>query len=292
MGQEIAPRHDYFVATGPGAQAASQSHALMNTIQQLALKGGEGALTTIEKLVELQERFAKTEAKRQFDDAFACAKGEIAVVAKDGQVKYKPKANQQQNQQNKGRPQDDGDGEKVDYKYATLAAIYDAAVPALSKYGLSYDFDIKQELLPGERDGEKNWKITVGCTVTHASGHSKRVEMFGPPEDGGKKPLHKAIASAVTIFSRLTLKAALGIAEREDPDDTDGGPSEATQEAAPDVISAEQVAELKDLADGTEEAFLNWMKVSNIESIPAGDYEKARSALVAKRAAAKQQPRK
>jgi hypothetical protein len=93
----------------------------------------------------------------------------------------------------------------------------------------------------------------------------------------------------VTIFSRLTLKAALGLAERKDPLDDDGAAADdgLKKLVGPENISDEQVTELKKLADGTEEAFLHWMGVPNIESIPASEYGKAKGALEAKRASTK-----
>ena len=169
-----------------------------------------------------------------------------------------------------------------------LAAIYDAAVPALSKYGLSYDFELQQEVIEG------SMKITVTCVVTHAGGHSKRVTLFGPPEDGGKKPIHKAIASAVTIFERLTAKAALGLAERKDPSDDDGTAADAAavQTSGPEKISTEQLLELKKLADevgANMEGFCNHMKVDRLDDLPSSKFEEAKKALEFKRAQAKKQ---
>jgi hypothetical protein len=175
-----------------------------------------------------------------------------------------------------------------------MASIYDAAVPALSKNGLSYDFDIKQEVIEG------NMKITVACIVTHAGGHSKRVEMFGPPEAGGNKPIHKAIASAVTIFSRLTLKAALGLAERKDPSDDDGAAADeaATQvsgPASPSKISAEQIAEIEALAADaqmTEEAWAAKTEVPSFKDILVKDFPEAKKRLESRRDFLRKQARK
>jgi hypothetical protein len=279
VGQEVttgAKRGIQVAETGPVQQ--SQSLTIMDTIQKAVLQGNVN-IDTINRLVELHERFAAAEAKRQFDEAFARAKGSIKVVGKDGHVGYEAK-NADKNDKGKDR---------TDYDYATLASIYDAAVPALSANGLSYDFDIKQEVIEGG-----SMKITVGCTVTHAGGHSKRVEMFGPPEAGGNKPIHKAIASAVTIFSRLTLKAALGIAERKDPSDDDGTAADeaAVQASGPEKINTEQLLELKKLAEevgANMEGFCNHMKVDRLDDLPSSKFEEAKKALEFKRAQAKKQ---
>lgn len=262
--------------------APSQSVSIMDTIQRAVLKG-DVDISVIDKLVSLHERFAAVEAKRQFDEAFARAKGEIRVVEKDAHVGYEAKAS---NADDRNKPKD-----RTDYDYATLASIYDAAVPALSKYGLSYDFDIKQEVVEGG-----SMKITVGCVVTHAGGHSKRVEMFGPPEAGGNKPIHKAIASAVTIFSRLTLKAALGLAERKDPSDDDGKAADEAmaQASGPAMISDEQVAELKRIIDdvgANTEAFCNHLKVDRLEDLPASRFGEAKQKLEWKRSEEAKNPR-
>ena len=281
MGQEVIMRPSGAVQIDREPVQQSQSVALMNTIHQLALKGGESSLATIERLVELHERFAAAEAKRQFDEAFARAKGKIKVVEKDAHVGYDAKGDKGPDKEKKDR---------TDYDYETLASIQDATAEALSENGLSYSFDLKQEISDGAM------KITVGCVVTHAGGHSKRVEMFGPPEAGGNKPIHKAIASAVTIFSRLTLKAALGLASRKDTSDDDGTAADeaAVQASGPERISAEQVAELRQIAKeaDAEDAFCVYAKIDALEDLLAADFQKAKGVLEAKRASYKKAGRK
>jgi ERF superfamily len=255
-------------------QVAEQPRTLMDTIHEAVMRGL--SIDVINNMVVLHKQFAADAAKRDFDDAFAKAKAEIKVVDKDAHVGFKSK---------------DKDKADTDYDHDTLAGIYAAAVPALSKYGLSHSFDVDQVMLPGDNPGEFTQRITVTCIIS-GLGHSKQVKMSGPPDTEGKKTGLKAIASTVTMLSRYTLRAALGLASRKDKSDDDGAAAEGIDQSVPETISEAQLEELIKLADDVEAnkaAFCGWLSrslkidVKGFADIRECDFETAKRALEMKR---------
>lgn len=98
-------------------------------------------------------------------------------------------------------------------KYADLASVWDAARPALTKYGLS----VVQFTTPSERN-----EIQVETTVMHSSGEWVSGVIAIPVD---KLNAH-GYGSALTYARRFSLAAAVGIA----PEDDDGN---AAAQAAP-----------------------------------------------------------
>src|SRR5262245_6293095 len=75
---------------------------------------------TLERLLNLQERWERNEARKAYDEAIAAARAEIPKVLREREVSH-------------------GTG-KANYKYEDLAAIEAAAVEPLSKHGLRYSW--------------------------------------------------------------------------------------------------------------------------------------------------------
>jgi hypothetical protein len=251
-------------------QGQQAPRTMMDTIHEAVMKGL--SIDVINRMVELHKEFAAADAKRTFDDAFAKAKAEISVIDKDAHV---------------GFPSKDANAPRTDYDHDTLAGIYDAAVPALSKYGLSHSFDIEQVMSPGMNPGEFAQTITVTCIIS-GHGHSKQVKMSGPPDFEGKKTGLKAIASAITMMSRYALRAALGLASRKDKSDDDGAAAEAAgiDQSAPKKISEAQLGELIALADevdANKRLFCEHIKVESLSDILAKNFELAKAMLERKR---------
>ncbi len=260
-------------------QVAEHPRTLMDTIHEAVMRGLP--IETINHIVALHKEFVAAEAKRAFDDAFAKAKAEIKVIDKDAHV---------------GFPSKDANAPRTDYDHDTLAGIYDAAVPALSKYGLSHSFEIEQIMSPGMNPGEFAQTITVTCIIS-GHGHSKQVKMSGPPDFEGKKTGLKAIASAITMMSRYSLRAALGLASRKDKSDDDGAAAEAAavgSQSEPGRITKAQLSELLALADEIESAgqpglkarFCRHYKIEGFPEILQSQFEDAKKALNSKRKAA------
>lgn len=157
-------------------------------LMQIALQSN-APLETLERLMDLQERANKAEAKRQFDQAFAAFKAEAVAVRKGKDTKNGPL---------QGR------------KYAELFDWVSAVTPALSKNGLSSSWKITKD--------EKDW-IEVSCYLRHVGGHEESVSMGGPPDDGSARNKIQARASTISYLERYTLKAITGLSEQDDDKD-------------------------------------------------------------------------
>lgn len=234
------------------ALVQTEPNPIMAMIAQ-AVQSGQ-PIEVIRELKDMAKELAADEAQRAFNSAFADFKSEVIEVRRNRSVNDGPL---------KGR------------KYAELISFVEAATPALSKHGLSASWSITRD--------EKDW-IEVTCTIEHAKGGKKHVALGGPPDAGGAKNTLQARISTVTYLERATFKAACGLAEQGDDDDGSGG-------AGPAAISGEQVEELMGLIDRAVEAdpntsradwlqsFLDFMKVESLQTIPAKDFNKAKSAI-------------
>ncbi|MFY2995907.1 ERF family protein [Achromobacter xylosoxidans] len=147
-------------------------------------------LEQIEKMMDLQDRWQKGEAKKAYDTAFAAFKAEAVKIVKGRKVT---------------------DGPLKNKSYAELHDVVNAVTPALSKHGLSSSWKLTRD--------EKDW-MEVTCYLRHVGGHEESVSMGGPPDAGGAKNAIQARASTKTYLERYTLKAITGLSEQDD--DTDG----------------------------------------------------------------------
>jgi hypothetical protein len=144
------------------------------------------------------------------------------------------------------------------YTHASLAAVVDAVVAALSKHGLSHRWETKQ-------DGEQ---ITVSCIITHELGHCEHTTLSAGPDKSGSKNAIQAVGSTVTYLQRYTLMAATGLAAHEMDDDARGASPAETLSAA----MIEQIEKLIVEVKADRPKFLKWAKAESIEAIPAKSY--------------------
>jgi hypothetical protein len=156
---------------------------------QLAVERGAD-MAQLEKLMELQERWEKNQARKAFDEAISAAKSEIKPIVKKRKVDFSTA---------KGR---------TNYAYEDLALIAEEIDPILSKVGLSYRYRSTQE---------KNI-LSVTCVVAHRDGHSEETTLTAANDDSGNKNSIQGIGSAATYLQRYTLKLALGLAAAKDDD--------------------------------------------------------------------------
>lgn len=217
-----------------------------------ALRDGKD-LATLEKFMDLQDRYERNQARRAFNEAFAAFKSEAIKIIRNKLVT---------------------DGPLKGKRYAELFSFVDAATPALSANGLSASWSITRD--------EKDW-IEVTCTIEHILGGSKQVSLGGPPDTGGAKNALQARISTVTYLERATFKAACGLAEQGDDDDGKAaGP--------PAVLSEDQLKELQDYIDQNDLApskILTKLGVASLEEIPAKEFDRLMTmlrAFVAERA--------
>jgi len=140
------------------------------------------SIDTLTKLMDLQERWEKNQARKLFDEAIADAKAEISPIVRNAT----------------------GHNDK---KYADFAAIARAVDPVITKHGLSYRFRTQQ-----------SDRIHVTCVLSHKAGHSEETTLAGPPDASGSKNAIQAIGSTLTYLQRYSLTQALGLAATNDDD--------------------------------------------------------------------------
>lgn len=192
------------------AQQTQQSLAIASNspaAMMLAAMDRGASLEQVEKMMDLQERFERREAEKAFFAALSGLRSEAIEVVKRKRVHFTS---------SKGT---------TDYKHAELSDVVEAVQPAMAKHGLSHRWDLQQE----------GRKITVTCIVSHAMGHSISVCLTADPDDTGNKNGIQQVASTITYLERHTLKAALGLSEKGDDTDGNGGRQQSGQQAEPDA---------------------------------------------------------
>lgn len=205
----------------------------------------------ISKLMDLQDRWQASHARRSFDEAMAAAKAEIPVIMKNREVDFTS---------SKGR---------TNYRHEDLAEIARTVDPILSRHGLSYRFRVTSNV---------NEPVSVTCILSHRAGHSEETTLSAGRDESGNKNSIQAIGSAITYLQRYTLKAALGLAAASDDD---GAAVE-----APDYVSRAQLNEIIDLAEAVgadKEKFCKYLRVGSLAEIPANRFDHAVKLLEAKR---------
>lgn len=172
----------------PANTAITPMEMLNNAVQSGA------SIDTLEKLMNLQERWEKNQARKAFDQAIAAAKAEIPVIQKNA----------------KGHN---------DKRYANFAAIASVVDPIISKHGLSYRFRTQQDD-----------RIHVTCILSHEAGHSEETTLSGPSDTSGSKNAIQAIGSTLQYLQRYSLNQMLGLATGEDDDGRKAGGDEMVSE--------------------------------------------------------------
>lgn len=202
-------------------------------------------LTVLEKLMDLQERHERNQARKSFDAAVADAKSEIPVIIKNRQGHNS--------------------------KYADLGAFAAAVNPVLAKHGLSYRYR-------SEQDGPA---IRVTCVLSHRDGHAEETTLSGAADATGNKNSIQAIASTLTYLQRYTLKLSLGLADSEGDDDgrAAGGDAAITEDQLKELLA------LKDKSGADLEKLCTYFKVEALPDLRQSQFQNAKAALQAKVAA-------
>ena len=207
-------------------------------------------LEKLEKLLILQERFEANEARKAYHRAMSEFKAIPLKIEKDKTVKFL----------------------NVKYNHASLSNVMETITPELSKHGFSASW----------RPQQLNGKITIGCRITHALGHSEEISLSADADMSGSKNSIQAIGSAVSYLERYTILAILGLSTSEMDDD---GQFAVNQEK----INEDEIKKIKNLILETgakEMLFLQgYMCVAKVEDILKTDYQKAVTALEAKKTA-------
>jgi hypothetical protein len=211
---------------------------------------GNADLDKLEKLLELQERWERNEAKKAYVKAMADFKANAPEIEKDKPVSYGPG--------------------KASYNYASLANVTKKVSSELSKHGLSASWSTTQ----------KDKDVCVSCTITHIQGHSETTSLSAAPDTSGSKNSIQAIGSTISYLERYTLLAMLGIATHDQ--DNDGNT------ATENYINENQQVIMKDRikkAYGENEEFITkffeHIGCTGVNDIPVSEYQRHKAELEA-----------
>ena len=140
------------------------------------------------KLLDLQERWEKNEAKKAFD----VAKAQFGTF--DIQI-LKDRTNPQYNS-----------------RYPSIGNLVNTVTPFLAKCGLTPSWELDQS------NG-----IKVTCILSHVGGHEKRVSLTVPPDKSGSKNELQQIKSAITYARAVTFESVCGVAATDSANANDDG---------------------------------------------------------------------
>ena len=194
-------------------QLPSASSVTPMSMLNVAVARG-ATLDELTKLMDLQDRHEKTEARKAFVVAMNAFKANPPAVLKDKAVSFG----------------------NTSYKHASLDGASEIIGAALAQHDISHRWNVEQE----------GPKIKVTCILTHALGHSESVTMEASADTSGSKNSIQAIGSAVSYLQRYTLFTASGIAPKNVDDDGRGGKGVRQME---DKQKADFLAAIDSLAD-------------------------------------------
>ena len=229
-------------------QDSNQIQATPAHLLQLAVNQGAD-LDKLEKLMDLQERWEKNEARKAYVQAMSDFKASPPEITKDKHVEHG----------------------NTKYDHATLANVTNTINAALSQHGLSSAWKTDQA----------DKMITVTCTITHVGGHSESTSLTAGADTSGSKNPIQAIGSAITYLQRYSLLSLTGLAAKGMDDD--GGGSDPQP-----LVTEEQATAIYDLGSevGADfKKFLAYFKAEKVENLRASDYNLAINMLEKKRAA-------
>lgn len=215
-----------------------------------------GNIELAKEIILMRNSERKTNALIAFNNAFADAKADIPVIQKNRTVKFTSAK---------------GD---VEYDHEDLGGIAEIVNPILAANGLSYRYRTT------ELDGGR---VSVTCIVSHRDGHFEETTLSASRDTSGAKNDIQGIGSSITYLQRYTLKSALGLAAAKDDDGRAAGAG-----AAPQYVSAAQLAELVALADelNVDKAIfcgLPTIKAESLAHIAAKDFDHAKATMELKR---------
>lgn len=176
----------------------------------------------LEKIIELQERIMRHNAKAAFDAAFSKMQPRIPVINEKGQVTVKG---------------------AVRNTYALLEDIHDVVKPILAEHG----FAIRHRTeWPSDRTGT----IRIVGILSHEQGHSEKSAFEAPMDRSEYRTDIQSMGSTVSYGRRYTTLDLLNISTRKADDDG----RKAGRPAAPDGYEP-WIAILEGEAEGGTKAY-------------------------------------
>ncbi|TKT45357.1 ERF family protein [Rhizobium sp. LC145] len=236
----------------PGEQTAVAPAAAMTPMEMLDRAVSQGAsVETLSKLMDLQERWEKNQARKAFAAAMSAVKAELPRIVKTRKVDFTSA---------KGR---------TNYQYEDLAGIMDQVGPVLSRHGLSVRY---------RTVAEPNQPISVTCIIEHSDGHHEENTLMAGRDDSGNKNSIQQIGSTVTYLQRYTLKAALGLAAAADDDGSKADDTGTITEAEREIILS-----MIDETESDIEKFCAALQIESVATMPAAKFRRAVGMLEAKK---------
>ena len=207
------------------------------------------SLEQIEKMMDLQDRKEKNDARKAYVVAMAKFKANPPEILKTVQVCYTNSKNQE-----------------VKWDHAALGEVCEAIVAGMAPHGLYHRWDMTQ------KDSQT---VKTTCIVTHDLGHSEETAMSGPPDTSGGKDALKAMSSTNTFLQRLTLLSITGLAakgiDREQPN----------PEPVQKFINKEQAKDLNALIEScgdkaiwAVDKILKLNQIDSLDDLPAKEVKK------------------
>lgn len=201
----MSDTHKAAIVTAP-RETVERMHPL---VQAAMAAGALADPATLRELLAVQREWEAGEARKSYSRALAALKRDLpTVIRKDSTVDYSSA---------KGR---------TFYKHASLAGVMDAITEPLTAHGFSLAW------IPstGERGA-----VRVTCRLTHQDGHHEECSLEAGADASGSKSAPQAIASTITLLSRYTALALLGIATADMPED-----GAVVQDAPKDTIDVDR----------------------------------------------------
>lgn len=201
-------------------------------------------LDKLEKLLEIRERYEKSEAVKAYNQAMAMFKANAPKINKDKEVSFGT----------------------TKYNHATLYNVTEKINTELAKWGLSASWKTAQ-----------NGLISVTCRITHKQGHFEETTISAPADKSGSKNDIQSIGSTITYLERYTLLALTGLATVDQDDDGATATELITKEELNGLI--DQIA-AKDI---NIPKFCGYLKIESLEKMPKSKLKQAKVAIEAKK---------
>jgi hypothetical protein len=228
----------------PVVSPATTTPTPIELLQQAITQGLD--LDKMEKLMELQERWEKNQAKKSFLDALTTFQSIAPVIPKN----RKANINSQ-----KGA---------YSYKFADLGVIAKTIKPALKECGLSYRWDFS----------ETGGKLKANCHISHRDGHTEITTMeAGMDSSGGKNDIQQK-GSTQTYLQRYTLIGGLGLSTADE--DNDGRNHQTTTPSQPELSEEEVLGQWQQSVDAiTTRVELTSLYMKNKKAVEKNEKIKA-----------------
>lgn len=224
----------------------ASSAQIMRIVAEIATNPSAD-VAKMQALLDMQERLSAREAELAFNRDYALALAEMPKVAKRGKKDM---------------------GTKGVIPYETYEDLDAAIRPIENKYGFARSFST--------RISDKGAGVVLVLRLAHREGHSITSERYCPPDPGPGRNDTQAIGSGESYGRRYLTKSMWNIVTIGEDDD--GNTAE--------QLTQDQWAKLNDMVSilsGAEtNAFLKYMRLSDLKEIRPGDYDRAIEALSAK----------